>query len=119
MDETLAGLASAIDEVAAGPVWSLSDERLSAEVGLVYAAGQRLQARLLSLQKLHSREVAYFISRPGNGLSRWGRLPRADRLEACFGPLPELLVADSEVSEELLVPGLEVSEELLLAGLEV
>jgi hypothetical protein len=45
----LAGLASAIDEVAAGPVWSLSDERLSEQVGLVYAAGQRLQARLLAL----------------------------------------------------------------------
>jgi hypothetical protein len=49
VDGGLAGLASAIDEVAVGPVWSLSDERLSAEVGLVYAAGQRLQARLLSL----------------------------------------------------------------------
>jgi hypothetical protein len=45
----LAGLASAIDEIALGPVLSLSDERLAAEIGLVYAAGQRLQARLLTL----------------------------------------------------------------------
>jgi Domain of unknown function (DUF222) len=45
----LAALATAIDEVAAGPVLSLSDERLCDEVGLVYAAGQRLQAQLLTL----------------------------------------------------------------------
>jgi Domain of unknown function (DUF222)/HNH endonuclease len=45
----MTGLAAAIDEVAVGPVWSLSDSLLADEVGLVYAASQRLQARLLTL----------------------------------------------------------------------
>jgi Domain of unknown function (DUF222)/HNH endonuclease len=45
----MTGLAAAIDEVAVGPVWSLSDSLLADEVALVYAASQRLQARLLAL----------------------------------------------------------------------
>jgi hypothetical protein len=49
VDGALAALATAIDEVAVGPVWSLSDPLLADEVGLVYAASQRLQARLLTL----------------------------------------------------------------------
>jgi hypothetical protein len=57
------------------------------------------QARLVSLQKLHSREVASFISRPGNGLSRWGRLPGADRLEyAEPPPIPVMAGADDSAS---------------------
>lgn len=38
-------------------------------------------ARRLALQRLHSREVDRFIQRPGNGLSRWGRLPTPGLLE--------------------------------------
>jgi hypothetical protein len=33
------------------------------------------RARMLSLQELHSLKVNDFISRPRNGISRWGRMP--------------------------------------------
>lgn len=58
------------------------------------------RARALSFQKLHSREVAYFISRPGFGFSRMGRLPGRERLD--YGdppPIPLLADADSETGQ--------------------
>jgi hypothetical protein len=60
---------------------------------------QDSQARLVSLQKLHSRQVAYFISRPGNGLSRMGRLPGVDRLDYPEPPpIPMMAAADDSAS---------------------
>jgi hypothetical protein len=70
-------------------------ERLN-KIELVFDSGDS-QARLLSLQKLHSREVAYFISRPGNGLSRMGRLPGRDLLEYSEPP-PLPVMAESNDS---------------------
>lgn len=39
------------------------------------------QARLRSLQELHSSQVGYFLNGPRNGLSRWGRTATPDMLE--------------------------------------
>jgi len=56
---------------------------------------QDSKARLLSLQTLHSREVAEFIRRPGFGLSRMGRLPGRERLDYPEPtPIPVLAEAD-------------------------
>jgi hypothetical protein len=49
MAEGFGSLRSAIDEIAAGPVWSLSDDQLADDVIAVFAANQRLMARLLAL----------------------------------------------------------------------
>jgi hypothetical protein len=77
-----------------GPV--LADggtERLNA-IEMVFDSHDS-RARALSLQKLHSSEVAYFISRPGFGLSRMGRSPGRERLE--YGdPPPIPLMADED-----------------------
>jgi hypothetical protein len=60
------------------------------------------QARSLSLQMLHSYEVAYFISRPGNGLSRWGRLPGRELLEYSEpSPIPVMADADDSGSQQI------------------
>src|SRR5262249_28255989 len=64
---------------------------------------QDSRARMLSLQKLHSREVASFIRRQGNGLSRMGRLPTRELLE--YAEAVSIVItetaADSESAQRL------------------
>ena len=62
------------------------------------------QARLLSLQRLHSNEVRSFISGPRNGLGRWGRTPTPDVLD--YGEPPSIpVLADVAESDMQQSPG--------------